>query len=245
MSSISEQVRSFWDLDAATYDRSPSHNPRTALELAAWRAALRRLLPPPPAKVLDVGSGTGFLALQLAGQGYEVTALDLSEGMLARLQEKAERAGIEVKTVHADAANPEVSGFAAVVGRHLVWTLPDPKAALEAWHGAAERLLLVETVWGEAAGTAERFRRVGHTALQRLRKAQPDHHAEYDAALVSRLPLGGGATPEALVSLVWSTSWGPARAERLRDVEWATRRAFPSALDRFLGASPRFAVIAP
>jgi hypothetical protein len=82
MSEISEQVRTYWDLDAATYDQSPGHSPRTALELAVWSAALRRLLPPPPARVLDVGAGTGFLAMLLARQGYRVSALDLSPGML-------------------------------------------------------------------------------------------------------------------------------------------------------------------
>ena len=246
MSAISEEVRSYWDLDAATYDRSPGHNPTSALELATWSATLRRLLPPPPAKVLDVGAGTGFLAILLARQGYEVTALDLSPGMLGRLSEKARDAGLEVKTLHADAGNPPVNGFDAVVERHLLWTLPDPGAALEAWHHCATdgRLLLLESLWGEAAGTSERLRRTAHVTLRRLRKEAPDHHAEYDPALRAQLPLAGGATPERLVSLVESGSWGPARAERLRDVEWATSRALPSVLDRMAGVAPRFAVVA-
>ena len=37
---------------------------------------------PPPARVLDVGCGTGLLAQRLAGQGYDVVGLDLSLGML-------------------------------------------------------------------------------------------------------------------------------------------------------------------
>jgi len=50
---------------------------------------MRRLLPEPPASVLDVGAGTGFLSLLLAGQGYDVTAVDLSPGMLGQLRGKA------------------------------------------------------------------------------------------------------------------------------------------------------------
>lgn len=139
-----------------------------------------------------------------------------------------------------------MDGFDAVVERHLLWTLPDPTAALEAWHRSAAhgRLLLLESLWGKAAGSSERWRRTGHDTLRRLRKQPSDHHAVYEPDLRAQLPLGGGATPERLVSLVESSSWGPARAERLRDVEWASRRALPSVLDRLVGVAPRFAVVA-
>jgi SAM-dependent methyltransferase len=44
---------------------------------------------PPPARVLDVGCGTGTLAARLAGSGYEVTGLDPSAGMLSHLRARA------------------------------------------------------------------------------------------------------------------------------------------------------------
>jgi malonyl-CoA O-methyltransferase len=40
-------------------------------------------------RVLDVGCGTGRYALPLAARGAEVTAIDFSEGMLARARAKA------------------------------------------------------------------------------------------------------------------------------------------------------------
>lgn len=53
-----------------------------------------------PARVLDVGTGTGRLALALAGAGHQVTALDTSAPMLTRL---AERAGdLPVTVLEAD-----------------------------------------------------------------------------------------------------------------------------------------------
>jgi len=243
---ISEQVRTYWDVDAATYDHSPGHHPRTALELATWAAALRRLLPPPPARVLDVGAGTGFLSILLARNGYLVSALDLSEGMLGRLKAKADDAGLEVQTIHGDASETPLERFDAVVQRHLLWTLPAPRPTLEAWHRSAPhgRLLLMESLWGHAGGYAGRLRRAGHDALRRLRRQEHDHHAEYGAELRANFPLAGGATADQFVSLVESTSWGAARVERLRDVEWATRQALPSWADQLVGVAPHFAVIA-
>lgn len=242
---LRDQIREYWDIDSATYDDSASHRPRTALELATWASSLTRLLPPPPATVLDVGAGTGFLSLLLARAGYEVSALDLSPGMLHRLRDNAESAGVHVTTHEGDAVHPPAGSFDAVVERHLLWTLPDPSGALEAWRAVAPegRLLLLESLWGPSAGMAEQLRHAAQVGLRRLRGAGHDHHAEYDPHMRSQLPLGSGTTPEALLRLVESSSWRFARIERLRDVEWATRAALPSPAERLVGVSARFAVI--
>jgi SAM-dependent methyltransferase len=145
-------VREYWDLDAATYDHSPGHDPQTPVELAVWAATLRRLLPPPPARVLDAGAGTGFLSLLLAREGYRVTALDLAPAMLAQLNAKAQRRRLSIEIVEGNASEPSGVGYDAVVERHLVWTLPDPRAALEAWRQVAPTgtLVLLESSWGGA-----------------------------------------------------------------------------------------------
>jgi SAM-dependent methyltransferase len=243
---IEQEVREYWDLDAATYDRSAGHNPTTRLEVAAWAASLRRLLPDPPARVLDAGAGTGFLSLLLAREGYRVTALDLAPGMLAQLGAKAQSRGLEVELVEANAADPPRDGFDAVVERHVVWTLPDPKAALEAWREAAPsgRLVLIESIWGSGAGTEEKLRSSARDILRRFRNEPDDHHASYGSRLVAELPFGTGASPEMLLGVVEATSWNSARVERLRDVEWATRQALASPLERLVGVAPRFAVVA-
>ena len=242
--SISDEIRDYWDEDAGTYDNSPSHHPRRPQELAAWGGALRRLLPAPPATVLDAGAGTGFLSLLLAGQGYQVTALDLSSGMLAALQAKAARLGLTVRTVNADAASPPAENFDAVVERHLLWTLPDPAAALAAWRTAAPsgRLVLVEGSWGETGGI-EGVRAAARQLAKRVRPPQPDHHDHYSDRVISALPHSGGLSPAEAVALVEASPWGAARVERLRDIEWAVLDG-RGLLDQLLGTHPRWAVTA-
>jgi SAM-dependent methyltransferase len=54
--------------------------------------------------ILDVGAGTGRVALHLAHQGHDVTALDIDDGLLAELRAQAAQEGVTVATITADAA---------------------------------------------------------------------------------------------------------------------------------------------
>jgi SAM-dependent methyltransferase len=242
--SVSEEIQQFWDEDAAVYDDSPEHHPRRPHERAAWSATLRRLLPDPPARVLDAGAGTGFLSLLLAAQGYQVTAMDLSAGMLEKLRAKAARQGLDVEIVRADAASPPDGPFDAVVERHLLWTLPDPAVALAAWRQSVPtgRLVLIEGTWGETTGIPA-VQAEARRLARRFRGAEPGHHGHYTERVVSALPHANGITPAEMVSLVEASPWGRARLERLRDVEWATLEG-RSLLDQLLGTNPRWAVTA-
>ncbi|HLX89445.1 MAG TPA: class I SAM-dependent methyltransferase, partial [Acidimicrobiales bacterium] len=165
-----DDIRRFWDDDAATYDDSPGHRPRDAAVTAAWAATVADLLPPAPARVLDCGAGTGFLSLIAARAGHRVTALDLSPRMLEQLARSAAAEGLVVTTQVGAADTPPPGTFDAVIERHLLWTLPDPGAALRAWHEAAPggRLVVVESVWG-LVDPLERVRARARAALRWIR----------------------------------------------------------------------------
>jgi SAM-dependent methyltransferase len=242
-----DDIRRFWDDDAATYDNASGHRPTSPAVQAAWTAALESLLPPAPGRVLDCGAGTGFLSLMAARLGHRVTALDLSPGMLAKLRAAAEAEGLAIEVVVAPAHEPPQgsgAGFDAVIERHLVWTLPDPVAALRAWRAVAPggRLVAIESLWGQA-DALEALRGRAWRFVDRRRGTAPDHHGPYPASVRSALPLGTGTHPRHVAELVAAAGWVAPRLVRLRDVEWAAamEHRLP---ERLLGVTPRFAVVA-
>jgi SAM-dependent methyltransferase len=107
-----------------------------AADLPLWR----RLAAAEPGPVLDVGAGTGRVALELAAAGHAVWALDREPELLAVLRSRAAQRGVAVETVVADARDfaldvrfglilmpmqtiqllPERAGFLACARRHLV-----------------------------------------------------------------------------------------------------------------------------
>jgi S-adenosylmethionine-dependent methyltransferase len=85
---------------------------RHPTEFAVTMLALADYMPPPPAKIADIGGGPGRYAIALAKVGYAVTLVDLSRDSLALAREKAEAAGVALEaTVHANAL--DLSGLAS------------------------------------------------------------------------------------------------------------------------------------
>ena len=78
-----DQVTAFWSMVAAGYEAHPGNvPPRGSALYDRWVEVLHQELGPAPRKVLDLATGTGFVALILAELGHSVTAIDLSAEML-------------------------------------------------------------------------------------------------------------------------------------------------------------------
>jgi SAM-dependent methyltransferase len=125
-------VAGFFDAIAGRYERSYA---LATDESRRRMARVLRELPSPPARVLDLGVGTGRELTALLDAGYAPTGVDVSRQMLERCARRAR----PVALVHADFWQPlpfADASFDAAVALH--GTLAHPPDA-----GALERLALV------------------------------------------------------------------------------------------------------
>lgn len=152
MDRIKELVRQHWDWRAADFDKEASHGLLNDAQSRAWHELIRRVAGASTLDVLDIGCGTGFLSLLLAEMGHRVTAIDFAEAMLAIARRKTAERVLSVDFRQADAESPGLptGSFDLLVERHLLWTLPHPEKALDAWRNLLRRdgrLLLIEGHW--------------------------------------------------------------------------------------------------
>lgn len=56
-------------------------------------------------KILDIGCGTGRHSIELSKRGYNITGIDLSDSLLTKAREKAEKQGLKIDFLKYDARN--------------------------------------------------------------------------------------------------------------------------------------------
>jgi ubiquinone/menaquinone biosynthesis C-methylase UbiE len=185
---VTDDVRAYWDDQAAAFDAEPDHGLRDPAVRAAWAKLLDTLMPPPPAHVTDLGCGTGSVAVLLAQRGHPVRGLDLSPRMVDAAAVKAAAAGVTPQFVEGDASSPpyEPASTDVVFARHVLWALPDSAAALARWIRLLRpdgRLVLIEGRWDTGAG-------IPAHECQALVRA---HRREADVTLLDNAALWGRA----------------------------------------------------
>ncbi len=126
--SWAESIKSF-DRVADIYDATRAMPPAATAEVARGLAALLAPLAARP-RVLEVGIGTGRIAVPLASEGVEVVGVDVSPAMLRMLRAKG--AGIEVALAESSRLPFRHAAFDAALFIHVLHLVPDPEAALRA-----------------------------------------------------------------------------------------------------------------
>jgi len=131
---VQAQITAFWDVVASTYDSADNVALPATAEYANWVRALRSVLPARSARVLDVGTGTGFVARIAAELGHRVTAIDISKAMLDASAVRDPE--LQITFAVGDAVEPAFSpgSFDVVISRSLLWTLREPDRAFRNWY---------------------------------------------------------------------------------------------------------------
>ena len=126
-----KQAERFYDHHAADYeskfDKPLASRVKKMEEDAILDFLFRHF--PPEGRLLELGCGTGIFTLPVAGRGYDLTALDISQKMLDESRRKLEAAGVaNVSLLKADVDDlPELEPFNAVFGIGLLEYLDSPE----------------------------------------------------------------------------------------------------------------------
>lgn len=181
-SELKTAIRERWEKNDAVYDHVEAHGVKDPQQIQKWQNILTRL-GTEPLSVLDVGTGTGFLACLLFEKGHCVTGIDWSAAMLSKAITKAKAKGYQISFLQGDIeCLPFSAGtFDAVTARHVLWTLTDPEKTLREW-----ARVLKPDGWVMAD-------------ITQRSPEEEDHH--YPAEIGSRLPLNKNTGPEEIKSL--------------------------------------------
>lgn len=100
---IKEKIKRRWNESARTFDQRPGHGIHSNREKMLWQSLLMDLVGDNQQEVLDVGTGTGFIALMLSEMGHKVTGIDIADDMLKQAKDKAGKKNLNIKFQWADA----------------------------------------------------------------------------------------------------------------------------------------------
>jgi SAM-dependent methyltransferase len=226
MAPVQANITQYWHMHAPAYDAHPMSQLHMGAAKDAWARVWRGALPSPPCDVLDVGTGTGQVALLLAELGYCVTGIDLAEGMLELARAKGAGLPTPPTLQLGDAVDPPFppAGFDAITNRYLLWTLREPARALANWHRLLRpggRLVAVDSTWY-----------AGGIPRDGSREAHPDGDEFLrlnDEEVVAALPLAEAETIEAMAALVREAGFRDVAVTPLYEMERIQREALPDA----------------
>lgn len=229
MNEDKEIIRDFWNYRSQTFDKSPGHYTASKEEEEAWKGLLRSKLDDAE-KILDIGSGTGFLSLMLADMGYEVVGIDLSEEMIARASAKAKERGLSIDFHQDDAEHLgfENNSFDAIVNRAVLWTLPNPDIAVREW-------MRVLRPGGKLCFFLHVPRNEQEDALQKqvlnlwifLSERRNPWRTLGSKGQAVNLPYNGGVKPGVILDLLKSVGYSHVFAEPMHEIETLKSRRMP------------------
>jgi S-adenosylmethionine-dependent methyltransferase len=151
---------------------------RSSLDLRA-RQAGRAL------DVVDLGGGTGGLAVRLAGLGHRVSVVDLSPDALASLERRAAEAAVDIAAVQGDADSlVQIVGAQSVdvvVCHELLEVVDKPERAVEQAAAALRPGGLVSVLVAQRSGAVLGRALAGHLAQARELLDHPDGAAATDS----------------------------------------------------------------
>lgn len=231
---VSDVICHHWNSRANTFEEHGPHNAITSEEQhRVWLEKLAQWTGPAPRKVLDIGCGTGVLSLILAEFGHNVTGIDFAANMITLAKEKSARAQLAIDFRVEDAANLSDADqtYDVIIGRHVIWTLPDPMRGVREWMRILRptgRLVLIESTFAQNQPPSAQ-KNLAKSLVAKISDA-PLTIASYIAGrkhwrlyakqyrvIQAQLPFSGGAPADRLLHIMQQQGLREAHIEPLMD----------------------------
>ncbi len=128
----SELIKKVWNKHAENYDRK--HNEYE--DPTIWKEILETYLGDNKnQKVLDIGTGTGFLSLMVAELGYQSIGIDFAEQMIKEAKRIADEKELRIDYITSDWNKLPFDDHSidVIINRCILWTIFDPTITLKEW----------------------------------------------------------------------------------------------------------------
>ncbi|WP_321417181.1 class I SAM-dependent methyltransferase [uncultured Desulfobacter sp.] len=200
MDLLKKRIETYWNWRSSSYELDQAKSIETVNDWESTINALVSHVKGNDLRALDVGTGPGQLAFYLAGAGFKTTGIDISPGMVSRAEKKALQDDLSCDFQTGDAEHLPFADntFDVVVTRNLVWTLPDPQAAIREWHRVLKpegRIIISDGYWQNI--TWPRIHRLiikGFKSFLKTGSFISCRFFSHYAGLIKRLPFYEGVT---------------------------------------------------
>lgn len=128
-------IQDYWTTRSTTYSQQNIEE-MNSWKRNAWRDKILSMAPTGKSlDILDVGTGPGFFAVNLALAGHRTIGLDVTEEMLAHARQNAQAYGAKVSFIrqNGDMLPFADDSFDLVVSRNVLWNMEQPAQALYEW----------------------------------------------------------------------------------------------------------------
>ena len=171
---MSAERDAYWE-NGDSYNRYIT-NELNSFRKNAWKTQIIAHFPDQnKRKLLDLGCGPGFFSCILSEEGFEMTGIDSSDGMLAWARKNADSLGVSPNYMKMDINRLDFPDetFDGIVTRNVTWTLEHPRAVyaeLKRLLKPGGKLLIYDANWHAHLYDEEMYRRVKERERRHLEK---------------------------------------------------------------------------
>lgn len=133
---ILDRIKCYWEQRSNDFARQSLVEMQNE-KFTLWSNELRQVMGNrKQLDILDVGTGSGYMALLLASAGHRVTGVDLCDNMIASAMALRDQLALKADFFVSDAQTLAFSdnSFDFIITRNLTWTLPDLGKAYNEWY---------------------------------------------------------------------------------------------------------------